>query len=441
VTHFEYDAFGNTLVITDNSTGTSEFKLGALDNVHRFSTKPWQLESGLYYYGYRYYDPVTGRWPSRDPIGERGGPRWFDHQDREQFFRRLETEWGAYGWVARLLSPHFSSSEYESPNLYGFVRNAPIGFLDYLGLEVRVHARTAGGTYGAGVHTWVEVTDKDGNKTTYSGTAPAGGKLGVEKDYNGDSGKAGNKGNVVVPPPKGMTQDEWDEAVKKAGEDAVKTDKTKDYDKYGGDGGIKSGNCNSTTSDIIEGAGGKIPYFDPTGYNPGLRTKPKPRPPGGNTGGGCFISGTKIRMADDSFKNIEDVKLGDLVLSWDESSENLVEGRVKQLISPFSDELVRVKLGKVELVSTLDHPYFIAGKGWCSYDPNLTRKRYTAFADMLVNKLEKGDECLIVDSNQKIEKMKIASMVIVKSPRTKTYNFRVEKYHTYLANDVVVHNK
>jgi RHS repeat-associated protein len=25
------------------------------------------------YYGYRYYDPLTGRWPSRDPIGETGG--------------------------------------------------------------------------------------------------------------------------------------------------------------------------------------------------------------------------------------------------------------------------------------------------------------------------------------------------------------------------------
>ena len=25
------------------------------------------------YYGYRYYDPQTGRWPSRDPIGEEGG--------------------------------------------------------------------------------------------------------------------------------------------------------------------------------------------------------------------------------------------------------------------------------------------------------------------------------------------------------------------------------
>lgn len=26
-----------------------------------------------FYYGYRYYDPLTGRWPSRDPIEELGG--------------------------------------------------------------------------------------------------------------------------------------------------------------------------------------------------------------------------------------------------------------------------------------------------------------------------------------------------------------------------------
>ena len=35
--------------------------------------KPLGGETGLYYYGYRYYDPVTGRWPSRDPIEEDGG--------------------------------------------------------------------------------------------------------------------------------------------------------------------------------------------------------------------------------------------------------------------------------------------------------------------------------------------------------------------------------
>ena len=29
------------------------------------------------YYGYRYYDPVTGRWPARDPLAENGGPNLF----------------------------------------------------------------------------------------------------------------------------------------------------------------------------------------------------------------------------------------------------------------------------------------------------------------------------------------------------------------------------
>jgi RHS repeat-associated protein len=48
---------------------------------------------GVAYYGYRYYDPLTGRWKSRDPIGENGGV-----------------------------------------NLYAFVRNAPIVSLDKLGL-------------------------------------------------------------------------------------------------------------------------------------------------------------------------------------------------------------------------------------------------------------------------------------------------------------------
>jgi len=37
----------------------------------RFSNKYLDEETGLYYYGYRYYDP--GRWLNRDPLGERGG--------------------------------------------------------------------------------------------------------------------------------------------------------------------------------------------------------------------------------------------------------------------------------------------------------------------------------------------------------------------------------
>jgi RHS repeat-associated protein len=38
-----------------------------------FSAKYADSESGLLYYGYRYYDSVTGRWVSRDPYKEKGG--------------------------------------------------------------------------------------------------------------------------------------------------------------------------------------------------------------------------------------------------------------------------------------------------------------------------------------------------------------------------------
>ena len=81
--HYEYDPFGNTVVNTDTSNQFS----------YRFSTKPIASATGLYYYGHRYYDSMTGRWPSRDPIQEKGGM-----------------------------------------NLYGFVGNDAVNTNDYLGL-------------------------------------------------------------------------------------------------------------------------------------------------------------------------------------------------------------------------------------------------------------------------------------------------------------------
>jgi len=57
-----YDAYGSII----DQTGTPPSNYG-------FSTKPQDQVTGLLYYGYRYYDPLTGRWPSRDPIEERGG--------------------------------------------------------------------------------------------------------------------------------------------------------------------------------------------------------------------------------------------------------------------------------------------------------------------------------------------------------------------------------
>jgi RHS repeat-associated protein len=47
-------------------------------NPFRFSTKYQDDETGLLYYGYRYYQPNTGRWLSRDPIGENGGENQYE---------------------------------------------------------------------------------------------------------------------------------------------------------------------------------------------------------------------------------------------------------------------------------------------------------------------------------------------------------------------------
>ncbi len=61
----DFDAFGN--IVTNQGERWNE------STPFGFSTKYEDVETGLLYYGYRYYDPVTGRWPSRDPIEERGG--------------------------------------------------------------------------------------------------------------------------------------------------------------------------------------------------------------------------------------------------------------------------------------------------------------------------------------------------------------------------------
>lgn len=62
VATYTYDPFG----VVMNMTGT-------FDQPYQFSTKEYDPETGLLYYGYRFYAPVLGRWITRDPIGELGG--------------------------------------------------------------------------------------------------------------------------------------------------------------------------------------------------------------------------------------------------------------------------------------------------------------------------------------------------------------------------------
>lgn len=86
VARYEYAPFGELIRIEGPA---------AEGNPFRFSTKYTDAETGLVYYGYRWYAPERGRWLSRDPLGEEGGV-----------------------------------------NVYGFARNSPLNWADPLGLAL-----------------------------------------------------------------------------------------------------------------------------------------------------------------------------------------------------------------------------------------------------------------------------------------------------------------
>jgi RHS repeat-associated protein len=99
---WEYDLFLGVI----RATGPLAFL-----NPFLGSTKFYDWETGFYYYGYRYYDPSTGRWPNRDPINELG-------------FNLLIRSQNPFNWD-------------EEKNLYGFVGNDSVNRIDPYGLKDR----------------------------------------------------------------------------------------------------------------------------------------------------------------------------------------------------------------------------------------------------------------------------------------------------------------
>ncbi|MEW6296042.1 MAG: RHS repeat-associated core domain-containing protein [Candidatus Diapherotrites archaeon] len=99
-----YDGKGNvTALLDENANVAATYAYGPfgeprvpsnyLSQPMQFSTKPYDENTGLSYYGYRFYVPALGRWLTRDPLGEEGGI-----------------------------------------NLYGFAENNPINWVDPFGL-------------------------------------------------------------------------------------------------------------------------------------------------------------------------------------------------------------------------------------------------------------------------------------------------------------------
>lgn len=66
--YYRYTAFGEEILL--NAEGIA---IAASLNPWRFSSKRIDTETGLIYFGRRYYEPATGRWITPDPIGQKDG--------------------------------------------------------------------------------------------------------------------------------------------------------------------------------------------------------------------------------------------------------------------------------------------------------------------------------------------------------------------------------
>jgi hypothetical protein len=77
----------------------------------------------------------------------------------------------------------------------------------------------------------------------------------------------------------------------------------------------------------------------------------------------CFPAGTAVRTLD-GMKNIEEVRVGDRVLSQDVESGELAFKLVLQTTQRPPSELLEIELGEATLATTKGHPFWVNGVGW-----------------------------------------------------------------------------
>ena len=136
----------------------------------------------------------------------------------------------------------------------------------------------------------------------------------------------------------------------------------------------------------------------------------------------CFIAGTVIQT-EDGLRNIEDIKVGDLVWAKDTESGEIGLKTVVKTFERETDELVNIKVQNETITTTPEHPFYVPQKGW------------TSAID-----LRAGDMLCLLSGE--IVVIEVVQHEILENP-VKVYNFEVEDFHTYYVGycSVLVHNQ
>ena len=154
--------------------------------------------------------------------------------------------------------------------------------------------------------------------------------------------------------------------------------------------------------------------------------------------GFCFIAGTQITLPDWTTKNIEDVVVGDVVISFNEETGKQEDKEVLSLLSPLHDDLVKYTFSNGNVItSTFDHPYYVNGLQLASYRPEWTNERYDELSGVIEIKV--GD-VVNLEANDESSAHIIS---IEEQPReaTQTYIFHVKDNMNFYANGILTHNK
>jgi hypothetical protein len=150
----------------------------------------------------------------------------------------------------------------------------------------------------------------------------------------------------------------------------------------------------------------------------------------------CFAAGTEITLEGGTKKNIEDMVIGDEVLSFNESSLTIEPKKVIGMKQPIHQEMVKYHFSNdTTVTSTFDHPFYTNGLGLSSFMPEWTNKRYDVGKN--VEKIKVGDLVRLATGGQTA----IKEIEVLPYESVQTYIIEVEDNHNFFANNILVHNK
>ncbi|MFH1409547.1 MAG: LamG-like jellyroll fold domain-containing protein, partial [Nanoarchaeota archaeon] len=153
---------------------------------------------------------------------------------------------------------------------------------------------------------------------------------------------------------------------------------------------------------------------------------------------GCFAEDTSITLADGTTKHIQDIKEGDLVLSWNFNEHRAVPAEVTATWEGLHENIYIIN-EKTRV--TQEHPFYTKELGWAAIDPPLTQERH----GWLPAALKEGHHIMDKDGNW----IAISSIRLDNPDEEMTYNLVQVLQpgstdchnNNYFADGVLVHNK